>query len=196
MSDVFVHPTAIVEDGVEFKDGVKVWHFAHIRNGVKLGPKVSIGKSVYVDANVRIGEGARIQNSVNIFSGVNISDWCFVGPSVVFTNDLSPRVGVKQWNIVDTYLDVGASIGAGAVIRCGIRIGSFSMVGAGAVVTKDIPPFHLALGLPAENIKKVCACGKEYLSLDSNKKELIRDCCHERLSPELIVRATQELGKL
>jgi len=182
----FVHPTAVVEPGASLSEDVKVWHFSHIRKDATLGPKVSIAKDVYVDAEVVIGEGTRIQNSVNIYKGVQISRWCFVGPAVVFTNDLHPRVGRKNWQITPTIIEDGASLGAGAIIRCGVRIGAFAMVGAGAVVTKDIPPFCLVTGVPADLSHRVCACGDQVLPLMSWIGEVIRPCCEVNLEKNVL----------
>jgi len=185
----FIHPTAVVEPGANLAEDVKIWHFAHVRKGCTLGPQVSVGKDVYIDANVTVGEGSRIQNGVNIYNGVTISRWCFVGPAVVFTNDQHPRIGRKDWEVVPTVLEDCCSLGAGAIIRCGVRIGAFAMVGAGAIVTKDIPPFCLVTGVPADLSHRVCACGDESLPLMSWIGDVIRPCCHKNLHPEVMKRA-------
>lgn len=181
MSASFIHPTAIVESGAVLKDGAKVWHFCHVRGGAILEEEVTLGKDVYVDTNVRIGSHSRVQNGVSLYQGVNVSSWCFIGPHVIFTNDVSPRVGNRNWKITPTYLKTGMSIGAGAVIRCGVTLGEFCMVGAGAIVTKDVPSFHLAVGFPAKISKMVCACGQTFMPLKTEAKELIRDCCETNL---------------
>lgn len=188
----FIHPTAVIEPGANIADDVKIWHFAHVRTNCTLGPRVSIGKDVYIDSNVEIGESSRIQNSVNIYNGVKIKRWCFVGPAVVFTNDQHPRIGRKTWEVVPTILEDCCSLGAGAIIRCGVHIGAFAMVGAGAIVTKDIPPFCLVTGVPADLSHRVCACGDETIPLMSWIGEVIRPCCHRNLQPEVLKRA-QEL---
>lgn len=195
MSQV-IHPTAIVEPGAHLSEDVKVWHFAHVRKGAKLGPSVSIGKDVYVDADVIVGEGSRVQNGVNIYKGVQISRWCFIGPAVVFTNDLHPRIGRTDWTITPTFLDDGCSLGAGAIIRCGIHIGAFALVGAGALVTKDIPPFCLVTGVPADLSHRVCACGDEILPLMSWVGDVIRPCCHKNLQPAVLATAIAVVEKL
>lgn len=182
----FVHPSAFVEENAVLGDDVKIWHMAHIRSGAHLGSEVSIGKDVYVDAGVKIGAGSRIQNGVNIYKGVQVGASCFVGPSVVFTNDQYPRVGRNNWQIVNTVLEDGCSIGAGAIIRCGIKIGAFAMIGAGAVVTKEIPPFCLASGVPAELTHRICACGEKTLPLISWVDEVIRPCCRQSLTPAVL----------
>lgn len=179
-----IHPSAVVESTAVLGSDCRIWHFAHVRGGAVLGEGVSIGKDSYVDAGVRIGNGTRVQNQVNIYAGVEIGDFCFVGPAVVFTNDQLPRVGNKTWKIIKTVVQSGASIGAGAVIRCGVQIGSFAMIGAGALVTKDVPPFTLVVGHPAGDLKKVCSCGQSILALETPYSELLRKCCDENMSNE------------
>jgi UDP-2-acetamido-3-amino-2,3-dideoxy-glucuronate N-acetyltransferase len=185
----FIHETAIVEDGVHLAENVKIWHSCHIRSGCSLDDGVSIGKGSYIDEGVHIGKGSRIQNGVNVFSGVVLEDWCFVGPAVVFTNDQFPRVGNKSWQVMKTFVRTGASIGAGAVVRCGIELGAFSMIGAGAIVTKNVAPFSLVLGLPAQETNKICACGQTVLDKDATPAEFIRACCRERMATETLETA-------
>jgi UDP-2-acetamido-3-amino-2,3-dideoxy-glucuronate N-acetyltransferase len=192
----YIHPSATVETGAQLEDDVKVWHSAHVRAGAHLKNAVSIGKDVYIDAGVIVGTGSRIQNGVNVYKGVEISSWCFVGPAVVFTNDQYPRIGRKNWKIVSTHIDDGCSIGAGAIIRCGIRLGAFSMIGAGAVVTKDVPAFCLATGLPAEITHRICACADTSLPLISGLNELIRDCCEKNLETQVLEIAKDKVKEL
>lgn len=163
-----------------------MWHFAHVRSTAVLGRDVSIGKDVYVDGDVTIDDGARIQNGVSVYRGVHVGRWCFVGPYVVFTNDLTPRVGNRAWKVIDTYLEVGSSLGAGVIVKCGITIGAFSMAGAGAIVTRSVPPFHLAVGFPAKIREKICACGQTFLPLTTEPREYIRGCCRELMHPEVL----------
>jgi UDP-2-acetamido-3-amino-2,3-dideoxy-glucuronate N-acetyltransferase len=192
----FIHPLAVVEDGAILEEDAKVWHFAHVRQTAHLEHSVSVGKDCYIDAGVRIGRGSRIQNSVNVYAGIQIAEWCFVGPAVVFTNDQNPRVGNKTWTKIETRLEAGASIGAGAVIRCGVTIGAFSMVGAGAVVTKSVPPFHLAVGLPAKITSMICACGQSKVAAGSPRKSLIRTCCEKNMDPQVLKIAQAQLELL
>lgn len=196
MTKPYIHPSACVEDNVEFGQDVKIWNFCHVRKNVKLGDFVSVGKDSYIDAGVEIGRGSRIQNQVNVYAGVKIHNWCFVGPAVVFTNDQFPRVGNKTWKVIETEVENGASIGAGAVLRCGIKVGAFAMIGAGAIVTKDVPPFSLMLGFPAQDIKRICACGQTTLSLDTHPSEFIQACCQGTMSEETFELAKTEIAKL
>lgn len=146
---VFVHPSAEVEDGARVGEGTKIWHVAHIRSSARIGSGCVIGRNVYVDANVVIGDLVKIQNNVSVYQGVTIEDEVFVGPSAVFTNDLRPRAQNPDWEITPTLVRKGASIGANATIVCGVEIGSYAMVAAGAVVTKSVLPYQLVAGNPA-----------------------------------------------
>lgn len=192
----YVHPSAIVEHGVELQDDVKVWHMCHVRHGSVLEQGVSLGKDVYIDADLRIGRGTRIQNGVSLFRGVKIDPWVFIGPHVIFTNDMFPRAGNKGWNVIETQLHVGAAIGAGAIIRCGVRLEPFSMVAAGAMVTRSVPAFHLVVGLPARPVRMVCACGQTQKPLGSPKEELMLDCCKENMHSEVYLLALEVLRQL
>lgn len=198
MSDqnAFIHPTSIVEDDVTLGPNVKIWHNCHVRSGCVLEKDVSLGKGVFVDKDVTIKEGSRIQNGVNVYKGVNIDKWCFVGPNATFTNDSRPRAGSISWDIHETFLKPGASIGAGAIISHGVTIGAFSLIGAGSVLTTSIPPFYLAFGFPARPVSRICACGESRLELEAGPGELIADCCHKNLSPEVLKLAEEEIKKL
>lgn len=162
----FVHPTAEVSPYAVFGLGSQVWNDAKIREGAVLGAYCHIGCGVYIDTGVKLGDGVKIQNGVSVYEGVTIEDGVFVGPHVAFTNDLYPRAIFPDgrprddWQIVPTLVQYGASIGAGAVIVCGVTIGRWAMVGAGAVVTKDVPEHALVLGAPAQVAGYVCRCGR------------------------------------
>lgn len=145
----FVHPSADVETGAQVGAGTKVWHIAHIRSSATIGEECVIGRNVYVDANVVVGSRVKIQNNVSVYQGVTIEDEVFVGPCVVFTNDLRPRAQNPDWKITPTLVRRGASIGANATLVCGIEIGEYAMIAAGSVVTKDVPPYQLVAGNPA-----------------------------------------------
>lgn len=146
---VFIHPSAEVEDGAAVGPGTKIWHVAHVRSSARIGAGCNIGRNVYVDAGVVIGDQVKIQNNVSVYVGVTIDDEVFVGPSAVFTNDLNPRAQNPDWSITPTRVRRGASIGANATIVCGVEIGEYALVAAGAVVTRDVLPGQLVAGNPA-----------------------------------------------
>ena len=160
MGNYFVHETAIVEEGAKIGEGTRIWHHAHVRKGAKIGKNCTLGKDVYVDTNVTIGNNVKLENRVSVFHGVTIEDDVFVGPHATFTNDLYPRAFNTDWEVTPTLVKKGASIGAGAVVVCGVTLGEYSMVAAGAVVTKDVPPFGLVMGVPARLKGFVCYCGR------------------------------------
>lgn len=159
MVNVFIHLTAEVSEGAQIGEGCKVWNQAQIREGAVLGKNCIISKNAYIDENVRIGDQVKIQNNVNIYHGVTIEDDVFLGPSMTFTNDMYPRAFNNGWKITETLVKRGASVGANATIRCGITIGEYAVVGAGSVVVKDVMPYELVAGNPAQRIGWVCRCG-------------------------------------
>ncbi|BCL16624.1 MULTISPECIES: acyltransferase [Micromonospora] len=146
---VFVHPTADVEEGARIGDGTKVWHLAHVRSTARIGGGCVIGRNVYVDSNVVIGDLCKVQNNVSVYQGVTLEDEVFVGPCAVFTNDFRPRAQNPDWEITPTVVRRGASIGANATLVCGIEVGSYAMIAAGSVVTRDVAPYQLVAGNPA-----------------------------------------------
>lgn len=154
-----VHPTAIVEPGATLGDGTSVWHHSHVRADATIGRGCTIGKNVYVDAGVHIGNRVKIQNNVSVYQGVSVGDDVFLGPSCVFTNDRYPRA-VGAWEVVATTVARGASVGANATIVCGVELGEWCVIGAGAVVTHDVLPHQLVLGNPARPAGWVCECGR------------------------------------
>jgi UDP-2-acetamido-3-amino-2,3-dideoxy-glucuronate N-acetyltransferase len=147
--DVFVHPSAEVDEGATIGAGTKIWHLAHVRSTAVVGEDCVIGRNVYLDANAVVGDRVKIQNNVSVYQGVTIEDEVFVGPCAVFTNDLRPRAQNPDWKITPTLVRRGASIGANATLICGIEVGEFAMIAAGSVVTKDVEPFQLVAGNPA-----------------------------------------------
>ncbi|WP_155368899.1 acyltransferase [Catellatospora vulcania] len=149
---VFVHPSADVEEGAQVGAGSKIWHLAHVRNTATIGAGCVIGRNVYVDSNVVIGDLVKIQNNVSVYQGVTVEDEVFVGPCVVFTNDLRPRAQNPDWQITPTLIKRGASLGANATIVCGTVIGERAMIAAGSVVTKDVAPNQLVAGNPARHL--------------------------------------------
>tara|TARA_A100001388_G_C28640132_1_gene436664 strand:+ start:370 stop:867 length:498 start_codon:yes stop_codon:yes gene_type:complete len=146
---VFIHNTAQVDQDVQIGVGTNVWMNVQIREEAKIGVDCIISKDVYIDRYVKIGDRCKIQNGVYIYNGVIIEDDVFVGPNVSFTNDKVPRAFNHNWKILKTHIANGASIGANSTIICGVNIGEYSMVGAGCIVTKDVPPYTLVLGSPA-----------------------------------------------
>ena len=148
--DVYFFPTANVSDNAYIGAGTKIWQNVQIREGVIIGKNCNISKDVYIDFNVAIGNNCKIQNGVSIFHGVTVEDDVFVGPNATFTNDKVPRAFNMDWSVVPTLIKKGASIGANATIVCGVTIGEYAMVAAGAVVTKDVEPYTLVLGNPAK----------------------------------------------
>jgi len=155
-----VHPTAIVEEGARLGAGVKVWHWVHVRAGAVVGEGTSIGQGCYVGA-VEIGRGCRIQNHVSIFDGVTLEDDVFLGPACAFTNVKHPRAHVsRRAGYASTRVGRGATVGANATIVCGISLGAYAMIGAGAVVTHDVPAHGLMVGTPARRVGWACRCGE------------------------------------
>lgn len=167
----FKHETAIVEEGAEIGEGTRIWHHAHVRGGSSIGKGCNIGKNCYIDKGAKIGSGVKLQNNVSVWHGVTLEDEVFVGPNAVFTNDLYPRAFIWDDSRVKTILvKRGASIGANATIVCGDRvIGEYALVGAGSVVTKDVPPHGLVVGNPARLIGYVCKCGMRLKAKTSGK---------------------------
>lgn len=153
--DFYVNDFAVVDANVQIGEGTKIWHFSHIQSGSKIGKKCVFGQNVNVGNNVTIGDYCKVQNNVSIYEGVTLEDYVFCGPSMVFTNILNPRCKYPQVGAqfyVKTLVKEGASLGANCTIVCGITIGRHAMVGAGAVVTKDVPDFALVVGSPARII--------------------------------------------
>ncbi len=171
--DYFVHPSAFIDEPCEIGAGTKIWHLCHIMPHSRIGRSCILGTGVYIDTGVSIGDNVKIQNYVSVFHGVVIDDGVFVGPHVCFTNDRQPRAvnpdgalkGVADWVVSPTLVQRGASIGANATIMCGITIGEWAMIGAGSVVTRDVPRHSLVYGNPARLHGYACSCGVQ-LSVD------------------------------
>jgi len=146
----YAHPTAIIDDGAVIHPGAKVWHFCHLLSGCEIGEDCNIGQNCVVFPKVKLGRNVKVQNNVSIYEGVLVEDDVFLGPSMVFTNVYNPRSGVnRKAEYRTTLVKRGVSIGANATIVCGITLGEFAFVGAGAVVLKDVPPYGLVVGNPA-----------------------------------------------
>ncbi|HQK54296.1 MAG TPA: acyltransferase [Sedimentibacter sp.] len=161
MVDYFVHESSYVDEGVSIGNGTKIWHFCHIQKGARIGERCSLGQNVNVSNNVIIGNGVKIQNNVSVYEGVELEDFVFCGPSMVFTNDLTPRAKYPKGSTgyIKTLVKYGATIGANATIVCGNTVGRWAMIASGAVVTKDVPDYALMAGVPAKQIGWVCECG-------------------------------------
>lgn len=154
------HESAVVDEGGIIGDGTRIWHFCHVAAGARIGAGCVLGQNVYVAPTVVIGDRVRIQNNVSIYDGVVLEDDVFVGPSAVFTNVRNPRSEVRRKDAYErTVVAAGATIGANATIVCGVTVGRYAFVGAGAVVTRDVTPFALAVGVPAREVGWVCRCG-------------------------------------
>jgi len=151
--EYFVHPSAIVDDGVEIGNGTKIWHFSHVMTGAKIGEQCNIGQNVVVSPDVILGNNVKVQNNVSLYTGVICDDDVFLGPSCVFTNVNNPRSAInRRGQYAKTHVGKGASIGANATIVCGHDIGEYAFIGAGAVVTKTVPAYALFVGNPAKQI--------------------------------------------
>lgn len=169
MSDAFIHPTAIVDSpDTHIGNGTRIWHFSHIMPGAWIGERCSIGHGCYI-GNVRIGDGCRVQNHVSIFDGVTLEDDVFLGPSCAFTNVKHPRAHVMRRDAYEpTRVCKGASIGANATVMCGVTIGAYAVVGAGAVVTRDVMPHEVVVGTPGRRIGWACRCGETLGAVNSS----------------------------
>lgn len=187
----FAHPSAIIDEGCEIGEGVKIWHFSHIMPGCKIGEGCNIGQNVVVSPKVILGKNVRVQNNVSIYEGVTCEDDVFLGPSMVFTNVINPRSAVsRKHEYMPTLVRKGASIGANATIVCGNEIGEYAFIGAGAVVTKPVPAYALVMGNPGkqkgwmseyghrlhfdEKGKAVCEESGENYILDNNTVQKIK----------------------
>jgi UDP-2-acetamido-3-amino-2,3-dideoxy-glucuronate N-acetyltransferase len=168
MANYFVHESSFVDEGCKVGEGVKIWHFSHIMTNCVIGDKCNIGQNVVISPDVVLGRNVKVQNNVSIYTGVTCEDDVFLGPSMVFTNVINPRSAVnRKSEYAKTTVKTGASIGANATIVCGNDIGAFAFIGAGAVVTKDVPDYALLVGNPAKQIGWVSEYGHR-LNFDVN----------------------------
>ena len=162
MADFFVHESSYVDDGAQIGKGTKIWHFSHIMPGAMIGERCNLGQNVVVMPGTRIGNNVKIQNNVSIYEGVELEDDVFCGPSCVFTNVRNPRSHVsRKHEYQRTLVRRGATIGANATIICGATLGEYAFIGAGAVVTSDVPPYALMIGVPARRVGWMCQCGEQ-----------------------------------
>jgi UDP-2-acetamido-3-amino-2,3-dideoxy-glucuronate N-acetyltransferase len=157
----FIHESAYVDDGAVIGAGTKVWHFCHVLGGAVIGERCSLGQNVVVMNGTQIGNNVKIQNNVSVYEGVTIEDDVFCGPSMVFTNVINPRSAVsRKHEYKPTFVKRGASIGANATIVCGSTLGEYAFIGAGAVVSCDVPAYALVVGVPARRVGWMCECGE------------------------------------
>jgi UDP-2-acetamido-3-amino-2,3-dideoxy-glucuronate N-acetyltransferase len=160
MIQYFAHPTSVIDDGSEISAGTKIWHFSHVMSGCVIGENCNIGQNVVISPGVVLGVNVKIQNNVSVYTGVICEDDVFLGPSMVFTNVINPRSAInRRGEYSRTVVKKGASIGANATVVCGNNIGSFALVGAGAVITKDVADYALVVGNPAKQIGWVSEYG-------------------------------------
>ena len=182
----FMHESAYVDEKTEIGDGTKIWHFSHVQSGAKIGSNCVLGQNVNIGSNVVVGNFCKIQNNVSVYEGVTLEDYVFCGPSMVFTNVLNPRCKYPQAGskfYIKTLIKEGTSIGANATIICGNTLGKHCFIGAGALVTKDVPDYALVIGSPAKIIDWVSEAGKRLnfnkdgfaFCEKSNKKYLLKD---------------------
>ncbi len=159
-NSIFIHPTAVIDEGAKIGNGTKIWHFCHIMPDCEIGEKCNIGQNVVISPKVVLGRNVKVQNNVSIYTGVICEDDVFLGPSMVFTNVINPRSAINRQNqYLKTHVGKGASIGANATIICGHDIGEYALIGAGAVITKYVKPFALVVGNPAKQIGWVSEYG-------------------------------------
>ena len=178
----FVHETAVVDEPSNIGNDTKIWHFSHIMAGAKIGKKCIIGQNVFVGSTARIGDFVKIQNNVSVYEGVTLEDNVFCGPSCVFTNVDRPRSAFPRTgrNFDETLVKKGTTIGANATIVCGITLGEHSFIGAGSVVTKDVPAFALYVGNPAQQLGWICECGERLGPAHRGRKELACPSCAKK----------------
>lgn len=185
----FVHESSYVDEPCQIGEGTKIWHFSHIMKDSKIGQKCNIGQNVVISPGVTLGNNVKVQNNVSVYTGVICEDDTFLGPSCVFTNVINPRSFIeRKEEYKQTIVKKGASIGANATIVCGYDIGRYAFIGAGAVVTKDVPDYALVVGSPARIIGYVCQCGNR---LENNNNEYKCNICdkeYEFLNENLISR--------
>ena len=184
MADYFVHESSYIDEPVEIGEGTQIWHFSHVMKNVVIGKGCRFGQNVLIASGVKVGNNVKVQNNVSLYAGVELEDDVFCGPSMVFTNILNPRSAYPRNTAADylkTVVGRGASIGANATVVCGHNIGTCAFVGAGAVVTKNVPDYGLVVGCPAKLIGWMCACGERLpMKLGAGKESCSCSACGAR----------------
>lgn len=187
--DYFVHESSYIDEPCEIGQGTKIWHFSHIMKDCKIGKKCNIGQNVVISPGVILGNNVKVQNNVSVYTGVICEDDTFLGPSCVFTNVINPRSFIeRKEEYKQTIVKKGASIGANATIVCGYNIGRYAFIGAGTVVTKDVPDYALVVGNPARIIGYVCECGNRLQEIKNQYKCNICNKEYEMINENLIPR--------
>ncbi|CAK7074357.1 MAG: UDP-2-acetamido-3-amino-2,3-dideoxy-D-glucuronateN-acetyltransferase [Parabacteroides sp.] len=175
MNEIFIHPSSVVDDGAIIGPGCKIWHFSHIMNGAILGSSCNIGQNVMIASDVKLGHNVKIQNNVSLYSGVICEDDVFLGPSCVFTNVRNPRSEISRRNqYKPTIVHQGATIGANATIVCGVEIGKYAFIGAGAVITHSVPDYALVVGVPGRLVGWMSRYGNK-LNFDKEGVAVCKD---------------------
>ena len=184
MKNIKVHPTAIIDDGASIGENTKIWHFSHVCSRAKIGKNVNLGQNVFVGDNVIVGDNCKIQNNVSVYDGVILEEGVFCGPSMVFTNVYNPRSLINRKNeYKSTLIKKGVTLGANSTIICGITIGEYALIGAGAVVNKDVKSFSLMVGVPAKQVGWISEYGERLdLPLSGNAQTI---CSHTGKKYEL-----------
>lgn len=178
--DFFVHESTYIDEGVCIGPGTRIWHFCHVMSGCEIGAKCNIGQNVYIGSGVKLGKGVKIQNNVSLYSGVICEDDVFLGPSMVFTNVINPRAFIeRKTEFRPTIIKKGATIGANATVVCGHTIGCYAFIGAGAVVTSNVPDYALVYGNPGKIRGWVCQCGSK---LEFKESDAQCPACNKRFS--------------
>lgn len=173
----YIHPSSVVDEPVNIGKNTKIWHFCHIMSGAEIGERCSLGQNVFVGSKVKIGNNVKVQNNVSIYDNVYLEDDVFCGPSMVFTNVINPRSHIiRKHEYKDTHVRRGASIGANATVVCGVTLGKFCFIGAGAVVNRDVKPYALVAGVPARIMGWMCHCGIRLALPASSEQEEEATC--------------------
>lgn len=179
MAAAYIHPTAIVDEGAQVGEDCQIWHWTHVSSAADIGAHSRLGQNVFIGVGVKIGQRVKIQNNVSVYTGVTLADDVFCGPSVVFTNVLNPRSFIeRKHEFRPTMVEQGASIGANATIICGHCIGEYALIGAGSVVTQNVPAYALMLGNPARQCAWVCRCGETLIT--TTETEAMCPSCQQR----------------